>query len=76
MNHKKIDTCKEGPDPVLPVTAVELAVCTVLAAFAASLLELSLDVAERKLLHKTFILSEADFCLTSKRKGQPKKKIS
>lgn len=53
-----------------------LAVCTVLSAFAASLLELSVDVAEGKLLHKTFILSEADFYLTSQRKGQPRKKIS
>lgn len=44
-----------------------------LSAFETTLLELSSDMAEVKLLHKIFILSEADLYLISSRKGLLKK---
>lgn len=45
-----------------------------LPAFAGSLLEVGSDVEKGKLFHKMFILSEADFCLISLRKGNPRRK--
>lgn len=47
-----------------------------LSAFEASLLELRSNMAEGKLLHKMFVLSEADFYLISPKKGQANKKAS
>lgn len=44
-----------------------------LSAFETTLLELSSDMAEVKLLHKIFVLSEADLYLISSRKGLLKK---